>query len=313
MSKPSPNTFQFPLNLRLQYQQLMTSQASFTKKLTGAELTRLTDLYARLKSAWQANRIDELKHTIEERSSEFRQIQREIASDCETFKRATREQSTLNFQTRLNALKIKKRSWSSDINQRKQSLTETEIDWPGEKQAIFNVGVNSLNGLRTKLAGLRDALRNLVSGDQQFNSDKTRLAAKQDELTSKSRQLTEKLLRLTEQQQQLTSDEAPYQTAMTEQRLRLLRSLTENRQTLSLRLTQQQSDSESMLSRLKSEFEATTRGTEQRLLQQLSSEMAGEHPEWPDEFRTYLVQGDLYSLSNRKNAVAQACNELERG
>lgn len=88
---------------------------------------------------------------------------------------------------------------------------------------------------------------------------------------------------------------------------------TENRQTLSLNLTQQQSDSDAMLSRLTSELEATTRATEQQFLQQLSNEIAAEHPGWPDEFRNYLAQGDLYSLSNRKNAVAQACNELERG
>lgn len=276
------------------------------KKITVAEQRKLEDLYARLKSAWMGNRIEALKDTLAERSLAFRQIQSEIASDCEAFKQSTTTQFTTLIQEHWDELRAKVQIWKDDINQKKASLSRLEINWPSEKQTTFNVGIVSLKGLRKRLSELRVISKDLAFGDQQLRAD-------EQILTTKQNLLSDKLQILSEQQKRLASEETPYQQFMSERQKTLIVSFNVKKQKSEQILTQKKADLTASLTKLTATLEVVTSDTESKLLMQLGNEIANEHPDWPDELKNYLRQADLSALLRKKNATLEACKQLESG
>ncbi|RCR65464.1 hypothetical protein DUE52_31835 [Larkinella punicea] len=320
MSKQQPSTYKFPENLRFQYHQLMNSQTNFMKKLTAAEQRKLEDLYALLKKTWRENLTEILKNTLEKSNQEFRQIQNEIASDCETFKQSTRDQFEMNLENdynnlmqnrnqRIHTLKI----WSDDINQKKLNLLERKTNWPKEKKIIFNAGKVTLKGLRQRLHHLRNELMNLEIKEELVQKEEKFLNDKQQILNNKLQILKSKLQILNEKQLQLNIEEQPFQKVLNDQKRILNENLNERRLEAEKILNEKKTVLNSNLTRLNKEFEATTVDLENKLMMQLGSKLAEEHLDWPEEWKNYLKQANSSALLGKKNAILDACKQLENG
>jgi len=100
---------------------------------------------------------------------------------------------------------------------------------------------------------------------------------------------------------------------MNKKRQTLTASFNERKLILDQTLAAQKSGLTTNLTKLNEMLESTTTTTENRLLMQLGNEIANEHPDWPDELKNYLKQADLSALLKKKNAIFDACNQLESG
>ena len=176
----TPNTYQFPQEIRTTYLRLMSSKESFLKKLSNAERQRLETYYAQLKSAWEENITEQLKEDLEAIYQELRELQMEKASNC-------REYETQYEKDLMNRLEIDEAQLKIDEEHYQKRKADCINDIRQREERL----VSKTRKLRNKQLWLRkrssQQLKDLEAARGLIESKEKKLTQKRNKLNETSR------------------------------------------------------------------------------------------------------------------------------
>ena len=135
MKEKMPRIFQFSDILMTEFHQLMNSKEKFLKQpsLLNADRYRLITLYEQLESAWSQNHSEKMMIYLEKKSEELREIQKQIKSNCESFKIVTKlklEKNLVVMRKLSEEIEISRlediEKWKKDLELYKTNILEEE-------------------------------------------------------------------------------------------------------------------------------------------------------------------------------------------
>ena len=140
MKEKMPRIFQFSDILMTEFHQLMNSKEKFLKQpsLLNADRYRLITLYEQLESAWSQNHSEKMMIYLEKKSEELREIQKQIKSNCESFKIVTKLKLEKNLVVMRKLSEEIEMSRLEDIEKWKKDLELYKTNILEEEQNLKN-------------------------------------------------------------------------------------------------------------------------------------------------------------------------------